>query len=150
MKRSCTCTRSSLAKEPAAKKCYVGYDTFLKRHTDLNQDYWTILWFDCETKTLRKAKGDEGQKTETKLKCKVCAKFRAKVATVTGGTLAIEGLRWLSPLGWATSEIMPTQTNTCMQCCFGKRSMQLQQLSHFTWYAPSISNEVGELSQGLF
>ena len=97
MKQNSTC--SSLTKKPTAKKRYTGFKTIVKRPTDLDRDCQTISWLDCETKTL--PKGKVGQKTVTRLKCKVCAKFRLKQPT--GGTTAINGLRGLSLLGQATS-----------------------------------------------
>ena len=67
------------AEEPAAKKRMVGYNTFTKWRTDLDQDCQTLSWLDCNTDTKPKAKA--GQKTVTKLKCKVCTKFKAQLYT---------------------------------------------------------------------
>lgn len=67
---------STVSEEPVAKKRMVSYDTFLKWRTDLDKECQTVSWLDCETDT--KPKGPKG-KTVTKLKCKVCSKFRAKI-----------------------------------------------------------------------
>ena len=52
------------------KRRTVGYSTFQKWRQELDKECRTVSWLDCETSDAG------GKKTATKLKCKVCIKFK--------------------------------------------------------------------------
>ena len=56
-----------------AKKRRVDFTTFQKWQRDLDREYQTKSWLDCDTKK------EGAKKVVTKLKCKVCAEFVEKI-----------------------------------------------------------------------
>ena len=59
--------------EPSKKRS-VTHLTFTKWQTELDKELQTMSWLDCEVK-------NEGvKKMVTKLSCKVCRKFKSKIA----------------------------------------------------------------------
>ena len=65
-------TRSDEDSGPAAKR-FVSHATFLKWQGEMNKEFQTVSWLDCEMKNERV------KKLVTKLKCKVCVKFQSKI-----------------------------------------------------------------------
>ena len=72
-------TREPSEGDTVPKKRLVGYDTFKKWRTDLDGECQTVSWLECETVVTAKVKA--GQKMVVKLKCKICSKFEAKLAS---------------------------------------------------------------------
>ena len=62
------------AQEPPTKKRSVSHGTFNKWKAELDKDYNTMSWLDCETVFVA------GKKTVIKLKCKLCTQFESKIA----------------------------------------------------------------------
>ena len=60
--------------EPQKKKRNVRYDTYKQWLAQFEKDCQSMTWLDCETAI------DSGFRVVTKLKCKVCTKFREKIA----------------------------------------------------------------------
>lgn len=59
--------------KPTAKKRKVAYSTFQKWQRDLDREYKTVTWLDCETSV------EGGTKVVKKLKCTVCTTFRSRI-----------------------------------------------------------------------
>ncbi len=55
------------------KRRLVGYSTFQKWRQELDKECGTVSWLDCDTNSTG------AKKTATKLKCKMCIKFKNKI-----------------------------------------------------------------------
>ena len=64
---------SSEEKQGYCKRREVTYYTYKKWMTELDRSCQTISWLDCDTRVT------EGKKVVTKLKCKICTKFKARI-----------------------------------------------------------------------
>ena len=60
--------------ESVPVKRSVTHSTFLKWRGELDKEFHTISWLDCEVRNERV------KKVVTKLKCKACIKFQSKIA----------------------------------------------------------------------
>ena len=58
--------------EPAQKRA-VTYETFKKWRTELDSEYQTVSWLDCDTVS------EGGNKAVKRLRCSVCSTFKASI-----------------------------------------------------------------------
>ena len=62
----------AIESEPAQKRA-VTYETFKKWRTELDREYQTVSWLDCDTVS------EGGKKAVKRLRCSVCSKFKASI-----------------------------------------------------------------------
>ena len=66
--------RDSSAEESSSKRREVTFFTYKKWLTELDRSHQTISWLDCDTRLI------EGKRVVTKLKCRICAKHKARIS----------------------------------------------------------------------
>ena len=72
MKRGAASTSASASEQPT-KRRKVQHETYQKWVKQYDRDCQRVTWLDCETGTER------GVKVVTKLKCRVCTKYRERI-----------------------------------------------------------------------
>lgn len=65
--------QDSSSEEGSSKKREVTFYTYKKWKTELDCSCQTISWLDCDTRPF------EGKRIVTKLKCKICTKFKPRI-----------------------------------------------------------------------
>ena len=73
MKRALSSSDEASTSE--AKKRKVTYATYQKWKSELDRDCQTVSWLDCESKVVA------GKRIVSKLRCSMCAKFKAKIGS---------------------------------------------------------------------
>ena len=66
--------QSSASNEQQAKRRKVKYATYNGWVTQNDHDYQTVTWLDCEMRV------EDGTKVVTQLKCRMCTKFKERIA----------------------------------------------------------------------
>ena len=107
MKRSGQSSSSDASAPLESKKRKIAYSTYQKWKTELDRDCQTITWLDCDTEVSGE------KKIVTRLRCAVCSKFKASIATRK--ILVRSGFGVPSQFAPVTFEIMPRLTSIPMQ-----------------------------------